>query len=116
MLSIQYPGVKIYDKDQAALDALAFIIGVGRGSLFYKNFTKTRKAAQASMRSQNAELAGSIVIQIVPYPGSTLGAMKAMVDSTLAEFEQRGVTDDDLARFKGDQRGKVYQFPGEHFG
>jgi len=101
MLNIQYPGAKLYDKDQAALDALAFIIGVGRGSLFYKNFTKTRKAAQASMRSQSAELAGSIVIQIVPYPGSTLGAMKAMVDSTLAEFEQRGVTDDDLARFKG---------------
>ncbi|TDW97358.1 M16 family metallopeptidase [Dinghuibacter silviterrae] len=101
LLYIEYPGVKMYDKDQAALDALSLIIGQGKNSLLYKDFIKTRKAAQASMSSDNSELAGTIGIQVIPYPGASLADMKHKVDSVFAEFEQRGVTDDDLARFKG---------------
>jgi zinc protease len=56
LLSVTYPGVKVYDKDMSALDALSEIIGQGRNSIFYKNFVKTRKAAQASMSSSNTEL------------------------------------------------------------
>ncbi|WP_091142223.1 M16 family metallopeptidase [Mucilaginibacter pineti] len=100
MLSITYPGVKIYDKDMSALDALAGIIGQGRNSIFYKNFVKTRKAAQASMNSSNTELAGEIGIRVIPFPGQTLADAKKLVDESLAEFEQKGVSDDDLIRFK----------------
>ncbi len=53
------------------------------------------------MTSENNELAGDISIQVVPYPGGTLAEMKAMIDSSFAEFEKNGITDDDLARFKG---------------
>ena len=101
LLYIEYPGVKMYDKDQSALDALSLIIGQGKNSILYKNFVKSRKATQASMSSSNSELAGTIGIQVVPYPGQTLGDMKKLVEQAFAEFEQRGVTDDDLARFKG---------------
>jgi zinc protease len=101
LLYIEYPGVKMYDKDQSALDALSLIIGQGKNSLLYKNLIKTRKAAQASMSSDNSELAGTIGIEVIPYPGVSLADMKKKVDSVLAEFEQRGVTDEDLARFKG---------------
>jgi len=101
LLYITYPGVKVYDKDQSALDALSLIIGEGKNSIFYKNFIKTRKAAEADMSSSNAELAGEISIEAVPYPGQTLADMKKIVDDSFAEFEKRGVTDDDLARFKG---------------
>lgn len=101
LLYINYPGVKMYDKDQSALDALSLIIGQGKNSLFYKNFVKTRKAAQANMSSSNSELAGIIGIQVVPYPGQTLADMKKLVEESFAEFEKRGVTDEDLARFKG---------------
>lgn len=101
LLLIQYPGVKLYDKDEAALDALSQIIGQGKNSIFYKDFTKTRKAIQVNMSSRNSELAGTISVQVVPYPGENLADMKKRVDSAFMEFEQRGVTDDDLARFKG---------------
>jgi len=101
LLYIVYPGVKMYDKDAAALDALSLIIGQGKNSIFYKNFIKTRKAAEASMGSDNFELAGEIGVEALPYPGQTLGDMKKLVEQSFAEFEQTGVTDDDLARFKG---------------
>ena len=101
LLYIVYPGVKMYDKDAAALDALSLIIGQGKNSVLYKNLIKTRKAAEASMESDNFELAGEIGIQALPYPGQTLGDMKKMIEQSFVEFEKTGVTDDDLARFKG---------------
>ncbi|WP_374951215.1 M16 family metallopeptidase [Mucilaginibacter sp.] len=100
LLSITYPGVKIYDKDMSALDALSEIVGQGRNSILYKNFVKTRKAAQASMNSSNAELAGEITVRVVPFPGQTLADAKKMVDESFVEFEKTGVTDDALVRFK----------------
>lgn len=100
LLSVSYPGVKIYDKDMSPLDALSAIIGQGRNSIFYKNFVKTRKAAQATMSSSNTELAGEISMRVVPFPGQTLADAKKLVDESLAEFEKKGVSDDDLARFK----------------
>ncbi|GGH19090.1 M16 family metallopeptidase [Mucilaginibacter phyllosphaerae] len=100
LMSITYPGVKIYDKDMSALDALSEIIGQGRNSIFYKNFVKTRKAAQASMSSSNTELAGEITLSVIPFPGQTLADAKKLVDESLAEFEKTGVSDDALLRFK----------------
>lgn len=99
-LYIGYPGVKLYDKDAAALDALSMIIGEGKSSLLYQTFIKTREAGGETMASYNEELAGIISIQVLPYPGQTLAAVKQKVDSVLDAFERRGVTDDDLARFK----------------
>ncbi len=101
LLFIDYPGVKMYGKDQAALDALSLIIGQGKNSIFYKNFIKSRKAAQAMMYSTNSELAGDIAIEVMPFPGQSLADMKKLVDDSFNEFEKNGVTDDDLARFKG---------------
>lgn len=101
LLYITYPGVKVYAKDQSALDALSLIIGQGKNSILYKNFVKTRKAVEVNMSSANYELAGEIGIHVVPYPGQSLADMKKLVDNSFTEFEKRGVTDDDLERFKG---------------
>lgn len=101
LLFIEYPGAKMYDKDQAALDALSLIIGQGKNSILYKNFIKSRKATDAQMFSGNDELAGSIGIEIMPFPGQSLEDMKKLLDESFEEFEKTGVTDEDLARFKG---------------
>lgn len=100
LLYIGYPGVRLYDKDAAALDALSMIIGQGKSSLLYQTFIKTREAGGANMGSFNEELGGVISIQVLPYPGLTLAAAKQKVDSVLDAFGRRGVTDDDLVRFK----------------
>ena len=101
LLAITYPGVPSYHKDEAALNILTSIIGRGNNSVFYKNFVKPRKAAQASMSSSTTELAGEISIQVVPFPGQSLADMKKLAEESLQEFEAKGVSDDDLARIKG---------------
>jgi zinc protease len=79
LLFIDYPGVKMYDKDQSALDALSLIIGQGKNSILYKNFIKSRKAANAEMYSNNAELAGDIGIRDGAIPGSNPGRYEKTV-------------------------------------
>lgn len=107
LLFVSYPGVKMYHEDMAALDALSMIIGQGKNSVFYKNFIKSRKAAQAGMYSSNSELAGEIMFQIVPFAGQSLAEMDKILQESLTEFEKRGVTDGDLQRFKAQLEAKV---------
>jgi zinc protease len=102
MLAISFPGVPLYHKDQAALDILTGILGQGKNSILYKNLVKPRKAMRASMYSSNSELSGEIIIQIVPFKNQTLAETKKLVEESLSEFEKKGVSDNDLQRFKGD--------------
>lgn len=101
LLSVTFPGVPSYHKDEAALNILTSIIGRGNNSIFYQNFVKTRKAAQASMNSSASELSGEISISVVPFPGQTLVDMKTLIDKSLKDFEAKGVSDEDLVRIKG---------------
>jgi zinc protease len=101
LLSITYPGVEEYHKDAAALDVLSAVIGLGNNSILYQNLVKSRKAVQASMSSNNTELAGDISIRVIPFPGQTLADMYKTVQQSLKDFEARGVSDEDLKRIKG---------------
>jgi zinc protease len=101
LLSITYPGVEDYHKDAAALDVLAALIGRGNNSILYQNLVKSRKAVQASMSSNNSELAGDISIRVTPFPGQTLADMYKTVQQSLKDFEAKGVSNEDLKRIKG---------------
>ena len=99
-LQIVYPGVPTYHPDETALDCLAEVLGQGRNSVLYQKLVKTQMARTASMRSGQSELGGEIFISVNPFPGKSLAEMEKLVNEALADFEQRGVTDDDLAKFK----------------
>ena len=101
VLSKTYPTVPNYDKDMAALSCLADVLGRGKNSVFYQQMIKTQKALNASASSRLTELAGEFNIQVTPYPGKSLASMDSLVQESFAAFEKRGVTDDDIARFKG---------------
>ena len=101
LLMKTYPTVPNYDKDMAALTCLAQIIGVGKTSILYQNMVKTQMALQASASSRLSELAGEFSIQIVPLPGKSLTMMDSLFNASLVEFEKRGVTDEDIEKFKG---------------
>lgn len=107
MLCVVFPGVKRQDSDEAALNALSAIIGQGTSSLLSAHFIRGRKAVQAQMFSDNQELAGMVIIQIIPYPGQRLASIKGQVDSILNGFDKRGVTDEDLARYKGPAEAEI---------
>ncbi len=100
-LELVYPTVPDYHKDMPALECLAQILGQGRNSLMYQNFVKKQFALQASASSGLSELAGDFSFDILPQSGHSLAEMEKLLRATLDSFEKRGVTDEDVAKFKG---------------
>ena len=102
LLYMAYPTVHLYHPDEAPLDVLMYLIGSGETSLLYKNMVKNQLAVQANASHGCRELACTFAIMALPNPaaGRNLADLEAIARQTLAEFEQRGVTDDDLERAK----------------
>jgi len=113
-LRIVYPTVAEYHQDMAALACLSQILGGGGGgrggrggggggnrtSVLYQTLIKPQKALQASAFSSLNELTGEFVFSVTPYPDHNLAEMQTELKNALTEFEKRGVTDDDLEKFK----------------
>lgn len=96
-----FPTVPNYDADMAPLACLAQVLGQGKNSVMYQELVKTKKALAANAYSSLTELAGEFDFTIRPYPGTSLAAADSMLANVLSAFEKRGVTDDDIAKFKG---------------
>ena len=101
LLTKAFPTVPNYDNDMAALACLAQIIGQGKNSVLYQQLVKTQKALNANASSNLSELSGIFSFQVIPYPGKSLAGMDSLIKEALFSFEQRGVTDEDIIRFKG---------------
>lgn len=100
-LSKTYPTVPNYHKDMAALACLAQVLGQGKNAVFYQEMVKNQKALSAMAFSRLNELAGEFSIQITPLPGKSLAETDSLVYAAMLAFEKRGVTDDDIEKFKG---------------
>lgn len=107
LLVAVYPTVPNYHKDMAALACLAQVIGQGRSSLLYQNLVKTQFALQANAYSSLSELAGEFIFQMVPLPGKTLADMEQLFRASLDSFEKRGVTDEDIEKFRGGMESQL---------
>lgn len=101
LLVIDYPTVPLYHKDMGALTCLSQVLGQGKNSVLYQQLVKSQLALQASSFSNLSELAGEFIFQIVPMPGKSLSEMDSLFRAALLAFEARGVTDDDIEKFKG---------------
>jgi zinc protease len=100
-MSITYPTVPNYDADEPALACLAQVLGQGKNSVFYQEITKTQKALSVSAFNSGSELAGQFSISLTPAPGTSLADSKKLIDEAIKVFEARGVTDEDIEKFKG---------------
>jgi len=101
LLAMVYPSVPNYDKDIAPLACLAQVLGQGKNSVFYQQMVKKQLALQANANNQLSELSGEFFMTVIPYPGKSLADMEKLVRASLDSFETRGVTDEDVAKFKG---------------
>lgn len=99
-LLFTYPSVPRFHEDEPALDFLAQILGTGRSSYFYKKFVMPQKAIQASVFHPTSELAGEFTMFVLPFPGQTLADFEEEMRQILKEFEQDGVSDEDLMKIK----------------
>ena len=102
LLAMSFPTTYARSEDEAPLDILAEILGGGNNSLLYKNLVKTQLAVQASANHPCQELSCSISIYALPNPtsGKTLADMEKIIRDSFVEFEERGVTQDDLDKVK----------------
>ncbi|MEG3767622.1 pitrilysin family protein [Alteromonas sp. 14N.309.X.WAT.G.H12] len=102
LIQVTFPTVYARHPDEAPLDVLADILGGGKTSLFYKNLVKEGLAVQASVGHPCKELACEFQLLALANPQriSNLSTLNELIEKTLAEFEVRGVQDDDLARTK----------------
>ncbi|MBA3665933.1 MAG: insulinase family protein [Bacteroidetes bacterium] len=108
MMSMAFPSVKMNDKDDAALDVLSTILAGTQGSPIYKAFIESRKATSANAFQYARELAGQFQIMIRANPGTALGDMEKELQKTLAEWEKKGATDDDIQKFKAQFQSNLY--------
>ena len=102
LLYISFPTVSLHHPDEAPLDVLTSILGQGETSLLYKNMVKNGLAVQAGSNHGCKELLCTFTIVALPNPamGKTLADLEEIIRSSLAEFEGRGVNEDDLIRVK----------------
>ena len=102
LLYMSYPTVDLYQPDEAPLDVLMFVLGGGETSLLYKNMVKNGLAVQASAGHGCQELLCTFSIFALPNPamGASLADLEKIVRDSLAEFEERGIVEDDLSRAK----------------
>ncbi|MCG9697253.1 pitrilysin family protein [Shewanella sp. Isolate11] len=102
LLRIGFPTVYAGHKDEAALDLLANIIGGGPTSIVYKNLVKDGYAVQAGVSHPCRELSCQFAVYALANParGGQLSDIDKRIQESIAEFEQRGVTDDDLQKVK----------------
>ncbi len=101
LLNIVYPTVPLYHKDMGAFACLASVISQGRNSVLYQQLVKKQLALQASGNSTYSELAGEFTFSLVPMPGKSLAQLDSLFMNALDSFEARGVTEEDVAKFKG---------------
>ncbi|MDX1904269.1 MAG: pitrilysin family protein, partial [Thermonemataceae bacterium] len=98
-LAVTFGVPQARSQDEFALDCLAEILGQGKNSILYQKAVKTQMALQASVFNFTNELSGELFFQMVPSPGKNLVEMEKLVNEALADFEKRGVTDEDITKF-----------------
>ncbi len=100
LISMEFPTVYARHPDEAPLDILAQIIGGDNNSIIYKNLIKNRFTVQAQSSHSCAELHCTFSLIALPSPGKTLSDIENILRQSLLEFEERGVSDDDLLKVK----------------
>jgi zinc protease len=106
-LFITYPTVPNYHRDMEALDCFAEIFGQGKNSVLYQVAVKKQLALNARATQGNSELAGELQVDMIPAGGKSLGDMEKLYRAALDSFEKRGVTDEDITKYKNSTESRM---------
>lgn len=107
LLFITYPAAPRYTYDELALDCIADLLGGGKNSILYQKLVKAQKAVQVAAFNAGYELSGEFTAYILPFPGLSLADMAKLYQEALAEFEAKGITDEDIERFKAQREAEL---------
>ncbi len=92
-LYIAWPGVGVDSPDRAALGVMGSILTGDRTQWLTQEFVYNRKwASSISIRPNMNEKAGTIIVTVVPTPGSDLTKLETAIDSVIDRFKREGPT------------------------
>jgi zinc protease len=100
MICFVWPTVQAYHPEAMAISALAEMISGSKSSILQTQLVKTKKVVSANTFSYDRELAGILVTQIRANKEDSLAKIEKMVEDLLAEFEKKGITEQQLNAFK----------------
>jgi zinc protease len=108
LYKITFPTVPSMHKDEAALDVLGQILSASKSSALYTSFIKSQKAVSASAYNSSRELAGQFEISIKANAGAKLADIETLLNETLLQWEKKGVTGDDMKKYKASYQSSLY--------
>jgi len=108
LIKMTWPTSEVYSKDEAALDALSSLLYGDKSTPFYTRFIKNQKASSVSVYNYANELAGHFEIVVRGNKDAKLADLEAEIRNTLQEWEKKGITNDELAKFKASTESNFY--------
>lgn len=99
-LDVFFPTIPARHPDEAALDALAFLMGGNKSSLFEKKLVTSGVATYANISHPTYELSGEWAILLRGFQQTKLSLLDSLCRVYINEFEKTGFTDDELEMFK----------------
>jgi len=100
-----WPTVKLFANDDAALDVLAAVLTSGKNSRLYKKLVYDMQVAQSvSASQQSSKLAGYFQIDVTPKPGQSLTAIDKVIQAELTRVMNEPITVRELARVQNSFR------------
>jgi zinc protease len=94
-----WPTVRYFDRDDAALDILAYILAGDKNSRLYKRLVYDDQTAQAPYTQHTSvRLGGFFRIEVTPRAGTRPAQVMKAVDEEIARLIRDGITPRELAR------------------
>ena len=107
MIQMTFPAVPAGHPDEMPLDLLAEVIGGDNTSILYQDLIKTNLANQAYAYNPCSELAGTFTVNIQATQDKNLAEMEKAIREAFMKFEKRGVTNEDLVKFKNTRESQT---------
>lgn len=108
-LVVTFPSVPRFHADAMALNCLSEILSGGKDSYLYQNFIANAQAMHMSSRHTTDELAGEFTFFAIPASGKNLPEFEQDIRQSLAQFANRGISQDDVDTFKARFETKFIQ-------
>lgn len=100
-LTMNWPTVKLFHKDNYALDVLSNYLSDGKKAPLTQVLVENKKlTSNARMRNDGSELAGQLQLSVQAYDGVDLDSVAIAIKEALLLFEENGIPQEDLDRIK----------------
>jgi len=108
-LTLTWPSVYEYHPDSYALEVLASYLSKGKKAPLYKALVEDKKLTDEVELSQyNSEIAGQYILNVVAFDKTELNTVMTGINEAFKNFENQGISQQDLDRIKAGQETAFY--------